>query len=116
MVTGWEDDCVFVVAERRFAGVPAADGWRRGACADETLDGCVHCEVVAGRKDDCVHVVGVLRVQRRRVQQEAERGERKEQSEGACGGKFAVPALDSLERRAAGASVCDGGGWQRRGE
>src|SRR5580700_11043434 len=53
---GRKNDCVFVVAQRRFASLLAVDGWRRSETVDTSFDRRGHREMVAGWKDDCVHV------------------------------------------------------------
>src|SRR6266478_3104917 len=77
VVAGRKDAGVFIVARRKFAGVRAVDGRRRGPCGDASFDRRGHRKVVAGREDDCVHVIGLPGLQRRCVQQEARRGEAK---------------------------------------
>src|SRR5581483_1499038 len=116
MVTGRQDNCVFVVEERGFAGVPAFHGRRRSARTDPYFHGRGYGEMVARRKDDCVHLVCLSRLQGRRLQQEEGRSQREGQGEGAGVRTTAVPSLDALVRREAFAPVRDASGWKRRGK
>src|SRR6267378_3445009 len=59
-----KDACVLVITRWEFAGVRAIDGRWRGARGDASLDWRGYGEVVAGREDDCVYVVGVSGLQR----------------------------------------------------